>query len=118
MVIFYLQNKRILPSFKRLQSLADKNDVISLGQEEGLNYLQDISDFGHALNKSYTDPNLQALTVTELLQEFFEFYADFDYNKSTICVLTGQEEPKSQREKSFRNDQFAIDIINPIDDWL
>ena len=59
------------------------------------------------------------LTVTQLLQDFFDFYCDFDYGKHTICCITGTEQSKDQRKMSFRNsDRIAIDIVNPIESWL
>ena len=119
MVVYFLQRKHnILPSLETLQRLANEDDVIEVGNEESLKYLQDISDTIHVLNKSYTDPDLQALSVSQLLEHFFDFYSDFDYIAHSICVMTGTEQNKNQRQKNGIRERSAIDIINPIDTWL
>ena len=119
MVVYFLQKKHnILPSLETLQRLASEDDVIDVGNEEGLKYLQDISDTVHVLNKSYTDSEVQALTISQLLEGFFDFYSDFDYNTTSLCVITGTEQKKGQREKVILRERSAIDIINPIENWL
>lgn len=119
MVIYFLQKKhKILPTLETLQRLAGEDDIIEVGNEESLKYLQDISDTVHVLNKSYTDPDVQGLSVSQLLEDFFDFYSDFNYNEHSICVITGTEQNKSQRQKAVHRERSAIDIINPIDTWL
>ena len=50
-------------------------------------FLRDIRGNLHNLNGSYQSQEVAKLSLTELLQGFFEFYGLFDYQKNAICVV-------------------------------
>ena len=50
-------------------------------------FLRDIKGNIHNLNGSYQSKEVAKLSLTELLQGFFEFYGLFDYQKNAICVV-------------------------------
>ena len=50
-------------------------------------FLRDIRGNIHNLNGSYQSKEVAKLSLTELLQGFFEFYGLFDYQKNAICVV-------------------------------
>ena len=50
------------------------------------------------------------LSLSELLLEFFEFYALFNYNEHAICVVSGKRQPKKKMTE--------LEITNPLDPRL
>ena len=48
-------------------------------------FLRDIRSNLH--NLTYQSKEVAILSLTELLQGFFEFYGLFDYQKNAICVI-------------------------------
>ena len=91
-------------------SFSEKSDEIK--DEDGLNctFKRDISGFEYALNNSLINTDIANMSLEQLLEGFFKFYASLDYNSVTICVVSGILQPK--RKSDFRD---ALDIVNPFD---
>lgn len=66
--------------------------------------------YEHALNKSKIDPKIADLSLSELLMGFFDFYAQFEFSRKTICVESGRLIPKR-----IKNGPLTLDVINPLD---
>ena len=90
MVIFFLQSKDILPSVASLQH--DVPEDIC----EGANF---------AFNKERRWSSVNSQPVTELLLEFFQFYAEFDFSTAMVCPLTGSI---VEKEEMFREDEVVV----------
>ena len=82
--------------------------------EEGIDctFLRNIKGFEHVLNASNTRPEVANLSLSELLSGFFEFYANFNFNESSVCVLSGTYQPKR------RQVNHILDIVNPLEPRL
>ena len=143
MVIFFLQNKyKMLPPFNELQKLAhpSKDKYFC---EDGVvcSYIRDISGLQPTLNShwnlqpllnvdnaSQIENSIEPLSITQMLLDFFAFYAKFDYTKGSICVRTGQIQPKRKaRDYGGKNGQnnmphhkvsFDLEVINPLEPEL
>ena len=71
-------------------------------------FLRDIRGMFYALNGSYQCQEVASLSLTELLQGFFEFYGLFKYEQNAICVVHGKEITK-------RKGKGVIEVVNPLD---
>ena len=137
MAIFFLQNRyKMLPPFNDLRNLADaKKDEYTCNDGVVCSYIRDISGLQPKLNlhwnwqpvvdRSNTNlqptPNLEGsiepLTFQQMLKDFFAFYAKFDYARESICIRTGQIQPKHKimgRQSNHRV-SFNLQIINPLE---
>ncbi|CAC5404301.1 MTPAP [Mytilus coruscus] len=110
MTAFYLQNRKLLPSFRQMQEVAVETE----------RYTEDGNDYSFSTNidllkKKYLSKESLDQTSLErsvpdvgtLLQDFFKFYADFDFEKYSISVVEGVPVEK----KTFN----ALFIENPLD---
>nr|XP_033325940.1 uncharacterized protein LOC117220262 isoform X1 [Megalopta genalis]XP_033325941.1 uncharacterized protein LOC117220262 isoform X1 [Megalopta genalis] len=79
LVIFYLQTQSHLPSVAKLIKKKNKSKFL------------DDWEIGFASPKC---KDMHVHTITELLQEFFEYYANFDYQNYIVCPLMGFLIPK------------------------
>ena len=68
-------------------SFSEKSDEIK--DEDGLNctFKRDISGFEYALNNSLINTDIANMSLEQLLEGFFKFYASLDYNSVTIWIL-------------------------------
>ncbi|XP_074549720.1 poly(A) RNA polymerase, mitochondrial [Halichoeres trimaculatus] len=87
MVLFFLQNRNppIIPTLNQLRDLAGPADKSVI---EG-NDCTFVSDFSKIQLQSNTE------TLGELLNEFFEFFSIFAFNRLSLSIRTGQEHRKS-----------------------
>ena len=83
LVIFFLQNEKILPSVQELYyNTVSEDSCIINGFECG--FPRDLSRW-----KIFLDSFPNEKSVSELLHNFFEFYADFDYEGCIISPYAG-----------------------------
>ena len=78
--------------------------------ENGLNctFLRDVSGYENALNISYEKTDIAELSLSQLFLGFFEFYAQFDYNSNSVCVISGNVISKNKRDRKY------LDVKNPL----
>ncbi|KAG1931838.1 poly(A) RNA polymerase, mitochondrial [Pimephales promelas] len=102
MVVFFLQQRSppILPTLDRLTELAGPSDKCVI---EG-NDCTIVSDLSKITLQKNTD------TSAKLLQEFFEFYGNFPFNKASINIRKGKEQTKPEIT--------ALHIQNPFETTL
>ncbi|CAG7721629.1 unnamed protein product [Allacma fusca] len=105
MVINFLQHKQILPTWGILFNNATKEDTRVTEDGIDCTYLRDIGEL-----QKYFFPKNGHTTLEELLYEFFEFYANFDFAAKGISLLTG-----STSDKPINT---AMYIQNPLDRQL
>lgn len=103
LVIFYLQQVKILPSIDMLQRMA--RSVDKRISDDGVNctFLRDVSSF-------QTNPVPEVSTLTSLLLGFFEYYATFDFGSKAVALGPGIPIPKQ--------DYSPLYIINPLEQHL
>ena len=90
MVVFFLQSRDILPSVASLQDNVPE-DIC-----EGANF---------AFDKERRSSSANSQSIMELLLEFFQFYAEFDFSTAMICPLIGSTVVK---EEIFRQDEVVV----------
>ena len=140
MTIFFLQNRyKMLPSFNELQKLADpiKDKYVC---EDGVvcSYARDISGLQPKLNSHWKwQPNVnisnslyksvgitqdafEPMSLKQMLMDFFKFYAEFEYQRGSICVRTGQIQPKNHNKSPKVNHRVSsfLEIVNPLEPEL
>jgi poly(A) RNA polymerase len=113
MVVFFLQYQHnMLPSFGLLHHLADpKSDHRISNDGVDCTFLRDISGQHARLNAKFNQPDP---SVSELLLQFFDFYAKFDFDKKAVCILSGKPQPK-RNKSNVKNVRFHIDLTNPLE---
>ncbi|XP_046741864.1 poly(A) RNA polymerase, mitochondrial isoform X2 [Diprion similis] len=103
LVLFYLQQKKILPSLQKLVQFADKNDVRIADGDVNCTFLRDISKLPQTTSRN--QDNLE-----KLLTNFFTYYANFDFATQSISLQTGTPLPKIG--------ESAVHIHNPFESHL
>uniref|UniRef100_A0A8C1GSP5 Mitochondrial poly(A) polymerase n=1 Tax=Cyprinus carpio TaxID=7962 RepID=A0A8C1GSP5_CYPCA len=102
MVVFFLQqrNPPILPTLDRLKELAGPSDKCVI---EG-NDCTIVSDLSKITLQQNTD------TLEKLLQEFFEFYGNFPFNKASINIRKGKEQTKPETTALYIQNPFETTL--------
>jgi len=99
LVVFYLQVVHgMVPTVSQLVTLANPYDRY---------FLHDINLMKPHLNKCYDSQ----VSLEELLGGFFQFYKDFDFQNSALCVISGTVITKHAGWKN----SSAMDITNPLE---
>lgn len=75
-------------------------------------FLRDLSGRQSQLNARYHD---SSLTLTDLLLGFFKFYGNFDYKHHTVCILTGECQPKRTQTSLTKHIHSCLSITNPLE---
>ncbi|XP_071567896.1 poly(A) RNA polymerase, mitochondrial isoform X1 [Temnothorax nylanderi] len=105
LVLFYLQQKKILPSLKTLKLYATRSDIRCAENGIDCTFLRDINklpaDYKYKPNQD---------TLETLLHGFFEYYSTFDFNVYGICIREGTQIRKPSRS--------ALHISNPLETTL
>jgi len=84
LVIFFLQNEKILPSVKKLHEVtSDLDSCILNGLEMG------VPDNISVWKTQIRDTTGNNKTLSELLHHFFQYYANFDYENYVISPYNG-----------------------------
>ncbi|KAG6454234.1 poly(A) RNA polymerase, mitochondrial [Manduca sexta] len=108
MVLFFLQQKTkdgsILPSFKTLFQKAGKEDIRIAEENLNCTFLRDLNKLP-AETYGQSDASLEAL-----LLQFFEFYAQFDFEDKAISIIEGIPVRKPNN--------LALYIVNPLEQAL
>lgn len=103
LVIFYLQQIKILPTIDMLKQMA--RSVDKRISDDGVNctFLRDVSSF-------QTNPVPEVSTLGSLLLGFFEYYATFDFGSKAVALGPGIPIPKQ--------DYSPLYIMNPLEQHL
>ncbi|XP_053608505.1 poly(A) RNA polymerase, mitochondrial [Plodia interpunctella] len=104
MVLFFLQQRGVLPSVKNLINRAGKEDIRIAEENVNCTFLRD-------MNKLPTECYGQnEANLETLLLQFFEFYSQFDFSEKAISVIEGKaiRKPNSQ----------PLYIVNPLENML
>ncbi|KAG5311863.1 PAPD1 protein, partial [Pseudoatta argentina] len=105
LVLFFLQQKKILPSLKMLKLHSTSNDVRCTENGVDCTFLRDINklppDYKYKINQD---------SLETLLYDFFEFYSTFDFQTYGICIREGVQIRKPSRS--------ALHITNPLETTL
>ncbi|XP_012058147.1 PREDICTED: poly(A) RNA polymerase, mitochondrial [Atta cephalotes] len=105
LVLFFLQQKKILPSLKILKSYSTHNDVRCAENGIDCTFLRDVNKL--PLNYKY---NINQDSLEKLLYDFFEYYSTFDFQTYGICIREGIQIRKPSRS--------ALHITNPLETTL
>uniref|UniRef100_A0A1B6CKY0 PAP-associated domain-containing protein n=1 Tax=Clastoptera arizonana TaxID=38151 RepID=A0A1B6CKY0_9HEMI len=103
LVIFYLQQIKILPSLDELIKKSGVDDKRLSDDGVNCTFLRDVTSFQR-------HPRDKDLSLEDLLQGFFEYYASFDFNMKAIALGCGGPLPKQ--------DYAPLYIINPLERHL
>ena len=140
MTIFFLQNHyKMLPPFNELIQLGDSRKDKAVC-EDGIvcSFIRDISGLQPKLNSHWKwQPNVNIsnslyhsvgvsqesvipMSLRQMLTDFFKFYAQFDYQKGSICIRTGQIQPKINHKLAKVNHKVSsfLHIVNPLEPEL
>ncbi|XP_011175208.1 poly(A) RNA polymerase, mitochondrial [Solenopsis invicta] len=105
LVLFYLQQKKILPSLKMLKTYATRNDMRTAENGIDCTFLRDINklpaDYKYKSNQD---------SLETLLYGFFEYYSTFDFHVNGICIREGVQIRKPSRS--------PLHITNPLETTL
>ncbi|XP_046420261.1 poly(A) RNA polymerase, mitochondrial isoform X1 [Neodiprion fabricii] len=99
LVLFYLQQKQILPSLQKLIELADKNDVRIADGDVNCTFLRDISKLPQASSRNEDD-------LETLLTDFFIYYSNFDFTTKSISLNAGMPLPKPAESTVYIHNPF------------
>ncbi|XP_076855683.1 poly(A) RNA polymerase, mitochondrial [Brachyhypopomus gauderio] len=102
LVLFFLQRREpaILPTLDQLRDLAGPSDKCII---EG-NDCTIVSDLSKIKQESNTE------TLEKLLQEFFEFYGNFAFNRSSISIRRGQDQSKPEAAPLYIQNPFETSL--------
>lgn len=78
-------------------------------------FIRDISGLQPQLNACHDKPEI---TLDELLSNFFLFYSEFDFRSRSLCVITGQAQPKRTAKPGRSKVCYDMDIFNPLEPEL
>ena len=110
LVICYLQTLGMLPSYSQLTDLATESDSFTTRDGVNVSFLHNINNQKELLNRCYhSDISLQ-----DLLQGFFSYYATYDFSKNVLCPITGTNKMKTKRWKHSSH----LDMVNPLEPSL
>jgi DNA polymerase sigma len=100
LVIFFLQQKKLLPSYAEIQKRAPYAVDISGTDTRFNENLKKAEDYGLKKMADYK----------QYISEFFAFYRDFDFAHNVVCPLTGEPVPRNKKheemEKYWNDHQY------------
>lgn len=105
LVLFYLQQKDVLPSLKVLKSYATRDDIRCTENGIDCTFLRDLEKLPAEYKYKSNQDNLESL-----LYGFFEYISTFDFHTRGICIREGMPIPKPSRS--------ALHITNPLETTL
>ncbi|XP_029175880.1 poly(A) RNA polymerase, mitochondrial isoform X2 [Nylanderia fulva] len=105
LVLFYLQQKNILPSLKALKTYATRDDIRCTENGIDCTFLRDIEKLPAEYKYKSNQDNLELL-----LYGFFEYISTFDFHTKGICIREGVPIRKPSRS--------ALHITNPLETTL
>lgn len=108
LVVCYLQQvHRMLPSFARLVDMASEEDVFQCEDGVEVKFLHNANNRKLELNWCFHSED----SLANLLQGFFQFYSQFEFDQLCLCPVSGQTLSK---DRNWRQSS-AMDIINPLE---
>ena len=107
LVVCYLQHIQMLPSYSVLSDNATEEDSYQCKDGVICDFLHNINNQKEQFNKCYNSP----ISLSELLQGFFEYYALYDFSKNVLCPITGTSKLKTRRWTN----SSSLDLINPLE---
>lgn len=99
LVLFFLQQEKIIPAIQTLVKKAGNNDVRITNEGINCTFLRDVSKLPR------TGENKK--TLDQLLLSFFEYYASFDFHTNAISLNVGKIINKPEYS--------ALYIVNPLE---
>ncbi|XP_050503966.1 poly(A) RNA polymerase, mitochondrial-like [Diabrotica virgifera virgifera] len=106
LVLAFLQNplsgKPVLPSLNKLAELSGPEDKFQLEDGTDVSFLRDI--------RKYKTKTKNTDSLEQLLKEFFEYYAHFDFENKAVCLNETVNVPKPEFSPMY--------IINPLERGL
>lgn len=99
LVLFYLQQEKIIPDIQILVKQAENNDVRITNEGINCTFLRDISKLPRK--------NKNKKTLDQLLLGFFEYFASFDFHTNAISLNYGKTINKPEYS--------ALYIVNPLE---
>ncbi|CAH1713444.1 unnamed protein product [Aphis gossypii] len=99
LVLFYLQQEKIIPDIQTLVKQASNSDVRITNEGINCTFLRDVSK----LHKDVENKK----TLDQLLLGFFEYFATFDFNTNAISLNFGKTINKPEYS--------ALYIVNPLE---
>ncbi|XP_018302048.1 poly(A) RNA polymerase, mitochondrial isoform X2 [Mycetomoellerius zeteki] len=105
LVLFFLQQKKILPSLKILKLYSSRDDIRCAENGIDCTFLRNINklppDYKYKTNQD---------SLETLLYDFFEYYSTFDFQTYGICIREGMQIRKPSHS--------ALHITNPLETTL
>ncbi|XP_072747868.1 poly(A) RNA polymerase, mitochondrial isoform X2 [Anoplolepis gracilipes] len=105
LVLFYLQQKDILPSLKLLKTYATHDDMRCTETGIDCTFLRDLEKLPAEFKYKSNQDNLESL-----LYGFFEYISTFDFHTQGMCIREGVPVRKPSRS--------ALHITNPLETTL
>lgn len=99
LVLFFLQQEKIIPNIQTLVKQADNNDVRITNEGVNCTFVRDVSKLPRIVENKKT--------LDQLLHGFFDYYASFDFNTNAISLNYGKTINKPEYS--------ALYIVNPLE---
>ncbi|XP_008559711.2 poly(A) RNA polymerase, mitochondrial [Microplitis demolitor] len=109
LVLFYLQQKEILPSIDYLKANARLSDIRIADSSVNCTFLRDLT--------KWPVGKCPDTTLEDLLHEFFSFYAEFDFTTQAISLRKGASINKPTTQ-GLRKHTSPLHICNPLETSL
>ena len=106
-VCFLQQRHQMLPALDTLAAAASARDVFYCEDNLRVSFLHDVSRRKPEFNKCFHS----ALSLQELLHDFFHFCSDYDFSGKCLCPITGTSISKDR----CWSKSSAMDMINPLE---
>lgn len=99
LVLFYLQQEKIIPSIQTLVKQANNNEIRITNEGINCTFLRDVSKISRTVDNKKT--------LDLLLHGFFEYFASYDFHTNAISLNLG---------KSINKPEYsALYIVNPFE---
>ena len=79
--------------------------------DRSVSFIKDIAGLESQLNAHFNSDDLK---LSQMLLDFFEFYANFNFDRNALCCLTGLLQP-SRTNSYVGHGNYELDITNPLE---
>ncbi len=108
-----MKSKRTRRSF----SLPGPQDHAKCDDGVDCTFLRDVGGLQHRLNALWDSP--ESPDAAQVLSDFFHFYVEFDFSRNSVCVITGESQPKRPgNTPSHFSQSWHLGAINPLEPHL